>query len=54
MWEQMTRIGIPMNYTPHFTLMKALVAKTSFHMYTNEYPELQTLIWFNSNFSNST
>jgi hypothetical protein len=41
MWEQMTRIEIPMNCRPHFSLM-TLVIKKNPHMYTNEYLELQT------------
>jgi hypothetical protein len=42
MWEQMTKIKIPMSYKPHFSSTKTLVSKKSPHMYTNEYLELQT------------
>jgi hypothetical protein len=36
MQEHMIKIEIPMNYKPHFSSMRTLVAKTSPHMYTNE------------------
>jgi hypothetical protein len=42
MWEQITRIEISLSCRPHFSSMKTLVVKISLHMYTNEYPELQT------------
>jgi hypothetical protein len=39
LWEQMTKIEILVNYRPHFSLVRTLVATISPHMYTNEYPQ---------------
>jgi hypothetical protein len=40
MWEQMTRIEIPMSCKPHSCSMKTSVVETNLHMFTNENPKL--------------